>query len=251
MDHLVEHTGEEATQEWASNVSKGVNDAGSWGIWEHRWVSLSLEKWLNETNSWVDASTSDSASHSDSKVESESNAVSVDLEGLSTVVVLDHEDERSEHEGAKGLADENLEHHASAVVAAMGWAKLGSVVSTKNLGGIALFNIAEAHSADECSDESTNTLSGDDHHGEKFVVGETFFAFLDEDSHGHSWIKMSPANLSENLNANSNDETDALWSSSWYSAPVNSDDDAGCTECFGKQNALFVQMSTFDFHFLY
>lgn len=133
MHDLVVQASEESAQEWTNNVGWEVNDAGSWGIWEHGSVGLPLEKWLDESDGWVDASTGDSTGHADGKVEGESDTVAIDLKGLGTVVVLDHKDKGGEHEGAEGLSHDDLEHHASIIVATMGWAKLGSMVAGKDL----------------------------------------------------------------------------------------------------------------------
>ena len=164
VDKLLEDTGQKSTKKWATNVHWHVVDLSFFGIWIGEFIGHFLENGLSKSNSWVDATSGNTASFSDCAVEGKTNCHGIDWCVLSSIVLGDDQNKGHEHESANGLNSENSEEVVTIVVASINWAKLGNpeiVTSNWYLLDILLL-VREGHDRDGTSEGGSSTLEDDD-----------------------------------------------------------------------------------------
>jgi len=159
----LEYTGEDSSEEWSNDVGSLVHQLSLWSIWIDSSVHHFLENWLNDTDGWVEASSGNTSSSLDAGVESDTDGEGVEWNILGTVMLDDLDDKSNEQEGHHELNEHGLSHKFSTIVATVGWAELGKVVSSSSWKLVTFLSTKwESHEADGASEHSTEDLSDDD-----------------------------------------------------------------------------------------
>lgn len=186
IDEFLEDASKESTEQWSSHINRGVVHLRLFGLWIGEIVGHLLENGLDKSNGWVDATTGNAASFTDTAVQSETNGHSVDWHVLwaRTVVLNDDKDEGHEEESADGLNGENSEDVVTLIVAAIDWAELSDpVVITSDWDFLEIFLLeSESHNADSTANNGSNSLEEDDEDGEAKVLTEVGTALLPKHS---------------------------------------------------------------------
>jgi len=175
-------------------------------------IENSLENSLDEANSWVNATTSDSGGDLDGTVKSKSDGESINWHILGTIMFDDLENKGNEEHSHDKFNEENLEYHLSTVIATISWAKLGDIVGSSSWKSLVILRQEDhSSSAEETSDACTNELEEHNYLSVYNTEWEVIVSVLNHHTDCYSWIKMSATNGSKHLSANSDSKTNTNW----------------------------------------
>lgn len=208
----LEYTGEDTTEKWTNDVGSLVDQLSLWCVWIDSCVHDFLENWLNDTDGWVEASSGNTSGGLHAGVESDTNGKGVEWDILGSVMLDDLDDEVDEEEGHHELNEHGLTHELATIVATVGWAELGEIVTTGSWKGVSLLGAQwESHEADGASEHSTEDLGNHDEDTVENAGTARLVSVLNHHSACDGWVEMSTTYWSEYLGHDEYGKTDTLW----------------------------------------
>ena len=154
-----------------------------------------LENGLDDSDSWVDASSRDSGRDQNSSVKSHSDGKSINWHVLRSVVFGNLKNKSNKESSHEGLNKQSFEHHNTTIIAAKSWAELGDIVRSWSWKGLSiLWCIDHSSGTSSTSNECSKAL--EDNHGSSEYDAETktVMSMLNHHSQCNSWIKMRTTN---------------------------------------------------------
>lgn len=208
----LEDSSEDTTEKWTNDVSSLVDELGFWCVRVDSCVHHFLENGLNDTDGWVEASSGNAAGSLNAGVQSNTDSEGIEWNILGSIMLDDLDNEGNEKESHHELNEHGLTHKLSTVVAAVGWAKLGEVVSSGSWEGVTLLGAQwESHQADGASKHSSEDLGYNNKDTVENAGTARLMSMLNHHGNGDCWVEVPTTYRTEHLGHDKNDEANTGW----------------------------------------